>query len=194
MSTLPVMPNLIIIGGSSRNVGKTTLTLKLIEKYAAEEKITGLKVTNVRPGEEAFHGDHDNLKIHEFRILEETLLGTGKDTSRMLQAGAANAFFIETTDHLISEAFREFLYTGYNGGLIICESRSLRNVVVPGLFVLLKHYNEKLIKPGFNQYEEIADIVFSIDRNLKNSGALAERISWDGISWNYRENSKNQAG
>ena len=35
LTNLPVIPNLIIIGGSSRNVGKTSLALELITKYAS---------------------------------------------------------------------------------------------------------------------------------------------------------------
>lgn len=182
-STLPVIPNLIIIGGSSRNVGKTTLALKLIEKYAATESITGLKVTSIRPGEETQHGNHENPGLQNFRIIEETINNSSKDTARMLSAGADKVYYIETPDNKITEAMEIFLATKYTGGPIVCESRSLRTAVIPGLFVLLKHIDKSLIKPDFGLFEKLADITLTIDSDAKNSGELAERIIWDGKRW-----------
>lgn len=182
-STLPVIPNLIIIGGSSRNVGKTTLALKLIEKYAATEKITGLKVTSIRPGEETHHGSHENPGLQSFRIIEETVNSSSKDTARMLSAGADKVYYIETPDSKINVAMEMFLATINTGGPIVCESRSLRSAVIPGLFVLLKHYDKNLIKPDFDLYEKLADITLTIEPDTKNSGTMAERIIWNGARW-----------
>jgi hypothetical protein len=182
-STLPVIPNLIIIGGSSRNVGKTTLALRLIEKYALSERITGLKVTSIRPGEETHHGSHETPDLHNFRIIEETKNSSSKDTARMLSAGADKVYYIETPDNKIHEAIKMFLATKDTGGPIVCESRSLRNSVIPGLFILLKHYDMHLIKPGFHQFEKMADFILTIDPDTKNSGALADQIIWDGKVW-----------
>lgn len=181
-SILPVIPNLIIIGGSSRNVGKTTLALKLIEKYAASERITGLKVTSIRPGEENHHGSHKNLGLHNFRIIEETKNSSRKDTARMLSAGAEKVYYIETPDSRIREAMEMFLAKN-SGGPIVCESRSLRNAVIPGLFILLKHYDKSLIKPDFGLFEMLADITLTINPDTKDSGTLSERIIWDGERW-----------
>jgi hypothetical protein len=182
-STLPVIPNLIIIGGSSRNVGKTTLALKLIEKYAASERITGLKVTSIRPGEETHHGSHGYFDLQNFRIIEETTNSSSKDTARMLSAGADKVYYIETPDSKITEAMEMFLATKNTGGPIVCESRSLRTAVIPGLFVLLKHYDKSLIKPDFYLFEKVANITLTIDPDTRNSGLLVEKIIWNGERW-----------
>jgi len=192
-STLPVIPNLIIIGGSSRNVGKTTLALKVIEKYAASERITGLKVTSIRPGEETHHGNHENHDLLNFLIIEETTNSSSKDTARMLSAGADKVYYIETPDSMIREAMEMFLTTINTGSPIVCESRSLRTAVIPGLFVLLKHFDTDLIKPDFDVYEKLADITVSIDPNMKNSGKLAEKIVWDGKKWKLTDNFNDSA-
>lgn len=181
--TLPQIPNLIIIGGSSRNVGKTTLTVKLIEKYAGSASITGLKVTSIRKGEESHHGSHADPDVQNFRITEETTDKSSKDTARMLNAGAEKVFYIETPDHQINEAVGMFMANHNTGGPIVCESRNLRTAVIPGLFVLLKHYDASRIKPGFDYYEKLADFIFTIGPDCRNSGGLAEKITWDGKYW-----------
>ncbi len=183
MSILPYVPNLIIIGGSSRNVGKTTLAIKLIEKYAPFVSIIGLKVTSIRPGEEAQHGGHQKLDLLNFSIIEETITNSSKDTARMLTAGADKVYYIQTPDSKIKEAVDIFLATKNTGCPIVCESRNLRSAVIPGLFVLLKHFDTALIKPGFDVYEKLADITLTINPNMKNSGELAEKIVWDGRNW-----------
>lgn len=182
---LPRIPNLIIIGGSSRNVGKTTLALKLIEKYAGSETITGLKVTSIRRGEESFHGSHPDPDLQDFRITEETSDKSCKDTSKMLTAGADRVYYIETPDNQINKALDIFLATKNTGGPIVCESRNLRIAVIPGLFVLLKHYDASRIKSGFAFYEKLADITLTIDPIEKNSGSIAEKIIWDGKCWKF---------
>jgi len=183
MADLPVIPNLIIIGGSSRNVGKTSLALKLIEKLALSQKVTGLKVTSLRHGEDGFHGIHDSLKKNSFRITEEQDRGASKDTSRMLRAGAEKVFFIESPDHLLESAFLEFMRVHNPGGPLVCESRSLRRAVVPGLFILLKHFKISMIKPGFDFYESKADLIFTIEPESKSSESLADIIEWDQNTW-----------
>jgi hypothetical protein len=182
---LPIIPNLIIIGGSSRNVGKTTLAINLIKKYAGSEKITGLKVTSIRQGEERYHGSHLVPDLQSFRILEETSIDSMKDTAKMLAAGAERVFYIETPDSQINMAVSTFLSTKNTGGPIVCESRNLRIAVIPGLFVLLKHFDENLIKQGFDFYERLADITLKIDPNTRNSGSISEKIIWDGKCWKF---------
>ena len=183
MKSLPSLPNLIIIGGSSRNVGKTTLALKLIEKYCAKEIIIGLKVTSMRPGEESFHGSHESYNLQQFRIIEETSTDNKKDTSRMFLAGAKKVYYIETPDHLLSNALNAFIEKIGSENPIICESRSLRKVVRPGLFVLLKHFDLLTVKPEFKRFEELADYIHIIKRNSRSSGSLAQMIEWDGKRW-----------
>jgi len=183
MEKLPIIPNLIIIGGSSRNVGKTTLVLALIKKYAKTAAITGLKVTSMRPGEEKFHGSHLNLKPEEFTIVEENNIHSNKDTARMLEAGARKVYYIETPDRLLREAIESFMHMHLNGNPIVCESRSLRSAVVPGLFILLKHYDPEKIKPGFSYTENLADSTFSIGQHTRNSAEIADKILWDGNRW-----------
>ncbi len=103
----------------------------------------------------------------------------------MLAAGAERVYYIETPDSQINMAVSTFLSTKNIGGPIVCESRNLRIAVIPGLFVLLKHFDENLIKQGFDFYERLADITLTIDPNTRNSGSISEKIIWDGKCWKF---------
>jgi len=183
MKPLLYLPNLLIIGGSSRNIGKTTLALNLVHKYSGSENITGLKVTSIRPGEESFHGTHGDWPVINYRILEELNSDGRKDTSKLLNAGAERVFYIESTDAFLLPAFNEFLDLNSIRGPIICESGSLRQIVIPGLFVLLKHHDPDNIKPGFAALEALADIIFTIQPNVKTAAFIADKILWEGDRW-----------
>lgn len=178
------MPNLIIIGGSSRNVGKTSLCLDLISRYAPDLEITGLKISAIKPDDTIHHGTHEIvLKDRNFRIFEEQQNESNKDTARMLKAGAKRAFYIEATEEHMPEAFAGFRKKYKTNGPIISESRSLRNLAIPSLFILIKHYDPALIKPDFHDYEALADLTVSIRPGCNTTASVASRIFWDQDHW-----------
>lgn len=105
----------------------------------------------------------------------------------MLAAGADAVYFIETPDSLITSAFDTFISKLKPGSLIICESRNLRDIVIPGLFILLRHWDKTLVKPGFEKYESLADYIFEVPENSKFSDSPeAARIQTDGSKWEFK--------
>lgn len=178
------MPNLIIIGGSSRNVGKTSLCLDLISRYAPDLEITGLKISAIKPYDAIHHGTHDRmLNGRNFRIFEEQHTGSNKDTARMLKAGAKRAFYIEALEEHMPEAFAGFREIYETTGPIISESRSLRNLAIPSLFILIKHYDPALIKSDFHDYEALADLTVNIRPGCNTTASLASQICWNQDHW-----------
>lgn len=150
---MPVDKNLLIIGGSGRNVGKTTLATSIITKISATTPTIGLKVSTFKKGNEQYHGAHTPLPLNSFRINTETCVNPQKDTAKMVFSGASKAYFIETYDTLVPQAYNEFIRTSNSAGLaIVCESQSLRYYVKPGLFILImdsqnsKKFTEEFIK------------------------------------------------
>ena len=183
------MPNLIIIGGSSRNVGKTSICLDLISRYASKLDITGLKISAIKPEEKIYHGTHGHVfKGRNFRIYEEPKPDDHKDTARMLKAGAKRAVYIEAADEHLAEAFAGFRNLYGTTGPIISESRSLRKLAIPSLFILIKHFEAALIKQDFYKYEALADLTVNIKPGCNTSASVASRIFWDqdhwALSWN----------
>jgi hypothetical protein len=81
------IPNMVMIGGNSRNAGKTTLACNIIRKLSSTNKVTALKVTSIRPGESGMHGNHSDENFSGYSITEEFNRDLLKDTSAMLKAG-----------------------------------------------------------------------------------------------------------
>lgn len=182
------MPNMLIVGGLSRNVGKTTFLLRLIEHFACKGPLVAVKVTSVSPGGESFHGKHDLDGIERYSILEETDRGSDKDTSKMLRAGAGEAFLVSARDRYIKEALSSLFEKVDRSSLFVCESNSLRRIINPGLFVMIRSNSEKNIKQNCCDLVDMADIVSYSDGKGFKPGL--EVIGLKNGVWRIEENSQ----
>jgi len=73
-----------------------------------------------------------------YSIYEEKNPSTGKDTSRMLQSGAAKVYYIEIIERdTLFKAFTEIVSKVPVNTPVICESVSLVDFVEPGVFALM---------------------------------------------------------
>lgn len=131
------LPNLLLIAGNARNTGKTSVSCEILRKFGQSHTIIGLKVTRMKSGEEQFHGEHSEPAPELFSITEEHNPDGEKDTSKMLTSGASKAFYIKAQDNQVLNAFNSILESIPENSLIICESRSLRDFVIPGIFILM---------------------------------------------------------
>lgn len=151
------IPNLVLIGGNGRNVGKTTIGCMLIKELSKKEKVIAIKISNIKPDDSKFHGYHEKSLKGNFEIFEEKGFGD-KDSQRMLEAGALRSFFIRTTDNFVEEAFKSLLEQVDKNSLIVCESNSLRKFVEPKAFVMVGK-KEQANKPGAKANFETADFI-----------------------------------
>ena len=154
------IPGLCLIGGNSRHSGKTSLACRVIRKLG-QGKAIGLKVTRFHKDEGKYHGDHSSEKPFEGKwdISEELNPDSEKDTSQMLAAGAKRVFYIRAEDRYIEEAFTEFISLHHTGEPIICESRSLRDSIIPGLFILMIRHSSNLPLKDVSIYRRQADLI-----------------------------------
>lgn len=131
------LPNFLIISGTGRNVGKTTLSCKIIDKFSNENRITALKITN------HFHDiDQKTSKIiyesESYKIIEELNILSNKDTSRFLQAGANNSFMIMSDLNNLATAINRLEMTfGFDTSIFIVESMSIREIITPAYSILV---------------------------------------------------------
>jgi len=164
------IPNMILIGSTARNSGKTTLAISIIKKLKLIKLIVGLKVTTIvekngkciRGGEGC--GVCSSLK-ENFEITEELNTANNKDTSILLASGAERVYWLKTLKSDIYEGFDQFMSLIPKDCLIVCESNSLRKVVNPGIFIMVKGSENKQIKKSAMEVINQADIVY--ENNLK---------------------------
>ena len=163
--------NILMIGGTGRNVGKTEFVCQCIKHFVHDYNIIALKVTN------HFHFGQERT----YSITLEESMDSDKDTSRMLRAGAEKVYFIQTEKEFLETAFSEFEKLAGKDSLIICESNGLRDIVRPGVFLVVKNANKPEIKPSAVEKIQISDaVVISDDKSFNLSPASISVIenSW----------------
>jgi len=169
------IPHLVIVGGTGRNIGKTTLVEKLVEKFGLLVPVTAVKIANIKPGGEHFHGH--NVASFQDRILikKETRSNSSKDSMRFLKAGAQTSWFIQTEDVFLPETFPEIQIVLKDAQCVVCESNSLRRFVHPGLFIMVKGESNPSGKKDVPGLLSLADVVVEA-LNRKQFDMLVDRI------------------
>jgi Ni2+-binding GTPase involved in maturation of urease and hydrogenase len=156
-----VLPNLLLIAGTGRNSGKTTLACSIIKKFGSHHSIIAVKISP------HFHKDkQDGLPIwvrENLYIIEETDASKSKDSSLMLAAGAQRSFFVMADDGQLPEAMQKILAIINPADLIICESGGLRNFITPGLFFLLNRKDNSTPKPESVKFKSICNSWITFD-------------------------------
>ena len=162
----------IIIAGTARNVGKTTLACGIINKLSENRVLVGLKFISLKKGSSYKHVHHK--KITSFAIYEETnLLGT-KDSSKMLQAGANRSYLIVSQEEFIDQALSAFSKLINNGDIIVAESASLRNFINPKFFIILDNKSIQDRKPYINALVPYANYNLNSDTDEMFQGFLSK--------------------
>lgn len=156
---------MILIGSTARNSGKTTLAIAIIEKYKNKVPIYGIKITTIaEKNGKCIHGGEGcgvctNFQ-DDFDITEELSNTNNKDTSVLLAGGAQKVYWLKTLVSHIGEGIEAVVAKIPEDALIICESNSLRKVVEPGVFVMVKNTEDSQIKKTAAAVIDQADIVF----------------------------------
>jgi hypothetical protein len=126
----------IVIGGQSRNVGKTGVVCAIL-RAMPEMAFTAIKITHHRhiPG---MDGEEPGGRAPDrFTVSEERDPGTGSDSSRYLAAGAAKALFIQASSGDLADAM-PFLRSEIDlADHVILESNRIVEQLGPTVYVLV---------------------------------------------------------
>lgn len=176
------LPNLLLVGGATRNVGKTTLTKNIVKHFSEHHQIIGLKIKTLRTGDDKFHGKGRHELIGNYLVVEESY-DNKEDTGAIYHAGAKQSFHIKTKHSALLPAFSDFLHQiDYKNQLIVCESNSIREVVQPGVFLMIKHKNTPdILKPSAEQLSKFSDQVVWTDgaqHSFQPSELYIENLMW----------------
>jgi len=184
---------MLMIGSAGANVGKTELACALIKKFSKKTEIVGIKVTTIKDKDGQCPRGGQGCGVcssiqGNFCITEETNNSTNKDTARLLSAGASRVFWLRVTKTHLEEAITALLgVVGYDG-VSICESNSLRHVVEPGVFLMVKDRSVKAWKESAQQVRRYADKI--ITSNGKDLGFTLDRIELENEKWTLRNKHK----
>jgi len=126
--------NIVLIAGSGRNVGKTTLGCEIIKAIKQQEIVT-VKITphfhKATPG--LFEIENGNGWV----ISEETNASTQKDSSLFLKNGAKKSYFIQAKEDKLGDAFNAIKKLLPKDKLVIIESAALHKIIEPAMFIFI---------------------------------------------------------
>jgi molybdopterin-guanine dinucleotide biosynthesis protein A len=170
------LDGMLMIGSAGTKVGKTELACALIKRfsnglghpYRENREIVGIKVTTIKAKDGTCPRGGRGCGVCSsleggFYITEETNKSSGKDTGRLLAAGASRVFWLRVMKTHLQEGIKALLKVIGRDAVSVCESNSLREVVKPGLFLIVKGRNDKRWKSSAGEVKESADKIIVSD-------------------------------
>jgi molybdopterin-guanine dinucleotide biosynthesis protein A/nucleoside-triphosphatase THEP1 len=178
------LDGMLMIGSAGSNVGKTGLACTLLKKFCKTSDIIGIKVTTIKDKDGQCPRGGEGCGVCSslegvYCITEETDSSSGKDTARLLSAGANRVFWLRVLKEHLQEGTTALLNIIGPDAVSICESNSLRQVVEPGLFLMVRNRNLKAWKSSAQQVKKYADRIvvsdgsrfdFDLDRIKRRDG------------------------
>ncbi len=143
----------IIVAGTARNVGKTTLVCDIIRENS-KKNIIALKFITLKSG--GFKHQHHS-DVETYSIIQENDLSVEKDTVKMLKAGANQSFLIISKEEYIGEALFQFMNLVRADDFVIVESATLRNFIEPKLFIIVDRNGVESKKEYIKELLPLAD-------------------------------------
>lgn len=169
--------HMILLGATARNTGKTALAVALIETYSKKYPVVAVKVITVHN-----HGDICprggkgcgicSGLTKAFDIREETGSGN-KDTMLFRRAGARAVYLVRSYPEGLEEAMKTVLADIGSGEVIVCESNSVRQVVKPGEFIMIRDAGQTP-KPSAAAVLDQADVIVEDYREYQ----IKEELLW----------------
>lgn len=149
------LPRFLLISGTGRDSGKTFLACNIIGKFKGIVPLIALKISPHRHN--LLLGGNVLVEEENLLIAEETDPGSGKDSSRMLAAGAFRSFFIIATDEMLVKATEKIISLAGRDSFYVCEAGGLRRFANPGVFLIVSHQDESRRKPDPYYLKSLAD-------------------------------------
>ena len=166
---------LVLVGGHSRSVGKTSVVAGLIAGLR-EFHWTAAKITQYGHGVCSADGEACDCATadHSWAITEEKNAAGDSDTSRFLAAGAEKVYWVRTEQGRLAEAMpalRQRLAPAEN---VILESNSILKFMRPDLYLTVLDPATADFKQSAREFLDRADAVIL--------HAAAGAAAWEGVS------------
>ncbi len=169
--------SIIVIGGHSRSVGKTSVVAGLISALS-HFRWTALKITQYGHGICSANGEACDCATadHTWAVSEERNRDGESDTSRFLVAGAEHAWWVRTEQGRLAEAMprvRQVLAGTQNA---IIESNSVLRFLKPDLYLTVLDPATADFKTSAQTFLDRADAV------LLHSAENSKSPAWERVS------------
>jgi hypothetical protein len=166
---------IVVIGGHSRSVGKTSVVAGLIAALPSFNW-TAFKITQFGHGKCSLDGQpcHCATDDHTWAISEERDRSGNSDSSRFLVAGARRSFWVRTEQGRLAEAIPALRIRLAEAEHAIIESNSIMKFIHPDLYLPVLDPETEDFKNSAKEFLDRADAI------ILHQNARSPR--WQGIS------------
>jgi hypothetical protein len=174
---------LIVIGGHSRNVGKSSVVAGLI-KALPEFEWTAVKITQYGHGVCSANGEPCDCATadHSWAISEERDRSGTSDTSRFLVAGAAKSLCVRTEQGRLAEAMPALRRRLEGARNVIMESNSVLKFLRPDLYLTVLDPLTADFKNSAREFLDRADGVILHQSLPQSLHQAAGAPAWQSVS------------
>src|SRR5215467_1515122 len=158
--------SLVVIGGHSRNVGKTSVVAGLIAALP-DYDWTAVKITQYGHGVCSANGEPCDCATndHSWAISEECNRSGESDTSRFLLAGASRSLLVRTEQGRLAEAMPALRQRLEGAKNVIIESNSVLKFLRPDLYLTVLDPATADFKASAREFLDRADAVILHEGN-----------------------------
>jgi hypothetical protein len=167
--------SLIVIGGHSRSVGKTSVVAGLIAALP-EFHWTAVKITQYGHGICSANGELCDCATddHSWALTEEGDRSGESDTSRFLVSGATRSLWVRTRQGMLAEAMPRLRQELAGAENAILESNSVMRFLRPDLYITVLDATTADFKTSAQEFLDRADAVVLHDG--------ADQVAWTSVS------------
>ncbi|MGA7929471.1 MAG: hypothetical protein WCA20_26150 [Candidatus Sulfotelmatobacter sp.] len=168
---------IVVIGGHSRSLGKTSVVAGLISALR-EYDWTAVKITQYGHGVCSADGAPCDCATtdHTWAISEEKDRGGESDTSRFLVAGAVRALWVRTEQGRLAEAMPALRRRLDGSRYVILESNSVLKFLRPDLYLTVLDPGTEDFKNSAREFLDRAGAV------ILHEGSTTRGSAWQGVS------------
>jgi hypothetical protein len=166
--------SLVVVGGHSRNIGKTSVVEALIAALP-QYNWTAMKITQHGHGICSAVGEPCDCAVeydHPYAITEESAPGS-TDSARFLSAGARRSFWLRTAVGQLGNAVGVIRGIVESSENIIVESNSIMQFWKPELYIVVLDFETRDFKDSALRYLDRADCLVPVG---------AGEPQWRGVS------------
>lgn len=148
----------VVVGGHSRNIGKTSIVAGLIAALPAYNW-TAFKITQFGHGRCSLNGEPCSCAPHDrcWSITEEHDRSGKSDSSRFLLSGAKRAFWVRTEQGRLSDALPAIQRRIAEAENAILESNSILEFIDPDLYITVLDPATEDFKTSAHKHLQRAD-------------------------------------
>jgi hypothetical protein len=169
---------LVVVGGHSRSVGKTSVVAGLISALR-EFDWTAVKITQYGHGICSANGEACDCATsdHSWAISEERDRSGESDTSRFLLAGAAHALWVRTEQGRLAEAMPTLRKRLEGAPNVILESNSILKFLRPDLYLTVLDPSTADFKTSAREFLDRASAVILHEAREAKDGPAWQSVS-----------------